>query len=232
MLLASEITAATTATVPSAEADGRPLTLQMKKQIMSVLAVVWLLGSGWALYQLQTADQRLFDPTVLETEDYPIDRVQAVLSQSLPQTGTPLIVHAFDDRCACAESARQHLVSMQERIREAGAQVVFLARPDDEARAKLAADEFAREANVTVAGVVVDQRQSLVPASPAAVVVSEVGELIYLGPYSAGGACVTSLGGFVESSLRISPDDFQGTWVNRAVMGCYCDWRAPQANTV
>ncbi len=209
------------------QTEGASRDLQRKRVLISLLAVVWLLGSGWTLYALQTADQRLFDPTVLTTPDYPLSEVKLTLLQSLPDTGTALIVHAWDERCSCAESALQHLVSMRSQILEAGARVVLLARPEDAERAEIAAERLAQESGMPMAGVILDEGQALVPASPAAMVVSAGGDLVYLGPYSAGGACVTSLGGFVESSLRVAPEDFQDTWVNRSVMGCYCDWRQP-----
>lgn len=199
--------------------------LQRKRWFIGLLAIVWLVGSGWLLFQLQTAGQRMFDPSLMQTPDYPTGAVVETLQRILPDTGTPLVIHVWDDRCDCAAAAWSHLVSMKDRILAAGAQVVFLARPGDRERAEAASLALSLESGIPVAGVVVDEQRSLVPASPAAMVVSQAGELVYLGPYSAGGACVSSLGGFVESSLRMASGTNGDPWVNRAAIGCYCDWR-------
>lgn len=207
------------------------LSLQHKRLMMGVFAVIWLVGSGWLLFELQTAGQRMFDPSLMDTPDYPTDVVMTTLKRSLPDTDSPLVVHVWDDRCACADAARLHLISMKDRILEAGAQVVLLARPGDRERAESAAAALSLESGIPVAGVVVDKERNLVPASPAAMVVSEAGELVYLGPYSAGGACVSSLGGFVESSLRMAGSASGDPWVNRAAIGCYCDWRDGESSS-
>lgn len=195
-----------------------------KHIVMAVIAIIWLLGSGYVLFSYQTDGQRMFDPSLLETPDYPVGQLQRQLLDVLPDMGVPLVVHAWDADCACAAAAREHLVSMAPRIQEAGAELVLLVKPGAADFAAAEAERLAAELDVPLAGVVVDHQQNLVPASPAAMVIAETGQLVYLGPYSAGGACVSTLGGFVESSLRVVRQGITEPWVNRAAIGCYCDW--------
>jgi hypothetical protein len=193
---------------------------------MAGLAVVWLLGMGWALFQLQTAGQRLFDPAVLEGTEIPDQELAQRLRDAVPTSGQPLLIHAWDDGCECADAAWQHLLSITDRVVESGVGVVLLVRPDAIGRAELAQQQ-AIAAGLPVVSLLVDTKAELMPASPAAAVLGGSGELLYLGPYSAGGSCVTSIGGFVESTLGslAEPMGARSAWINRTAIGCYCDWR-------
>ena len=202
-----------------------------RRWLMSFIAIVWLIGTGAIIYQLESARVQLFDPSILEDQAYPLDTVRAGLRASLPQTNNRFIVHAWDDRCDCAELAINHLVSMRDQIEDAEAKVVFLVQPQDRQHGEAAAQAFAANSGIDVAGVIVDHDENWVPSSPAAIVVGEQGELIYLGPYASGSDCAATPGGFVETSLRLTGIEAQKTWINRAVVGCYCDWHSNTEST-
>nr|WP_267135577.1 DUF6436 domain-containing protein [Pseudoalteromonas sp. L21] len=62
---------------------------------------------------------------------------------------------------------------------------------------------------------------SLIPAQPAAVLISDNQELAYAGPLSKGLAC-SSQNGFVELVIKNLRAGFNSQFVNSNAKGCYC----------
>lgn len=61
-----------------------------------------------------------------------------------------------------------------------------------------------------------------VPASPAVVVISDTGQLSYLGPYSSGAFC-TADNGLVEPFIKGQSQILPGAVIVTDAIGCYCN---------
>jgi hypothetical protein len=107
------------------------------------------------------------------------------------------VVHFTQDNCQCNQVAQEHVDSV----------------------VKLAVQQGYDNAQVMLAkGAAITQ---YIPATPAIAVFDNVGELVYLGPYSAGYTC--SVGdGIVESYLTGGVKKAPEAMVLTNTEGCYC----------
>jgi len=200
---------------------------KVRTLIVSALVLSWLLLSGYALFDLQTSQLRLFDESVLTSaEPFPVDQLTR---QYLAASGVPdhaVMFHAWDPGCACSEASLLHLARLASELAAHGVEVAVVtpALIDEGQRAR-----FVRTTGVQPVAWFVDAGKSYLPASPAAIVVAANGQPVYVGPYAAGAACVSGSGGFVESAIRAVDKTPADVFVNRTVSGCYCAWQTDRS---
>lgn len=197
--------------------------------IVGTVAALWLGLSGFALYSFQTAGQRLFDPQVMASEDsFSVEAAQRHLRELVQNTASPTLIFPWDPACSCSPAAVEHLISTAELLTESGTQVTLLVKPKDLA----AGQDLAAQLRQTTGLEHVTVREEagstpLIASSPGAFLLGQNQELVYFGPWSSGGACVTGIGGFVESALLALDTVSPHPVVNRAAVGCYCQWNDP-----
>lgn len=211
--------------LPISQRDGA-LTphLRRKQRFMALLAACWLVGSGWLLFSLQTQDQQLFDPSLLRDDDtFSASQLADSIAATLGTHNKPLLIHAWDANCPCSAATIDHLKQLKPLIARSGARVLLTANGMDLAGTVQAAQNLSAATGIEFEAI--EFPLSLVPSSPAAVLVDAQGKLVYWGPYAAGGACVSGSGGFVESALASLDQDQTETLINRTTVGCYCTWQ-------
>ena len=197
-----------------------------RTKLLAVAAVgsLWLIGSGVALYSLQVADQQLFDPRLLDANDaFEPQRVANDFS-TLTQGSASTLLVPWDPDCSCTPAAEEHLLATAPLLRQHNADVVVVTKVEHVERAHAYA-AILEKTGLSIKVATDDAHPTLIPSSPAAVLLSNINELVYFGPWSSGGSCVTGIGGFVESALLTLSEDVQPVVVNRAAVGCYCPWR-------
>lgn len=195
---------------------------------VSLMAAAWLILSGYLLFTFQTADQVLFDARVTSSQDdFSVEKFGAQLDDLIGELRGPVLIVALDLRCACTQAVIDHLRDLEPMLVSSGVAVQLLS-PNSQAReAKTLAENLKRETglNVKLAPNGADSVDFY--SSPAAAVLNDRRELVYYGPWSAGGACVAGVGGFVESAIKALDSNDAYTIVNRAAVGCYCRWGRP-----
>lgn len=106
------------------------------------------------------------------------------------------VIHFVDESCACYEVSKVHRQSVE------------------------ALAEFEGMVNRHVNWD--DSMKQMIPASPAVAVISESGQLVYLGPYSSGAFC-TADNGLVEPFIKSERQAMPGAMVVTDSVGCYCN---------
>lgn len=107
------------------------------------------------------------------------------------------VVHFSDNACSCNPVAEAHIKSVKKLALQQG----FVNQDID-------MDKF-------------PELQSILPSTPAIAVFDGQGELVYLGPYSAGYACTVG-NGIVESYIAGKNAKAPGATVLSGTKGCYC----------
>ena len=159
---------------------------------------LWLLGI--VIASRYFIDSRLvtFDPqqklTGLSNE-----RIVEQVSHIKALAGTDLrntIVHFTTPGCSCDQFSVEHKAGINYQAKLDGFKVINL------------------ELDPT--------QSSLIPSSPAVLVLDELGKLIYLGPYSIGLSCTQS-NGYIELALANYKKGFNSKLIINQASGCYCN---------
>lgn len=201
------------------------LSRQKKFVLVAVIATAWIVPSGQLLYTIETREQRIFDPRILAAQDpFSSLAVEHQFTQLAPDLETTTVFYPWDPNCDCTSAAVEHIRNLAATLKAHNAQVVIVSQPEHRLAAERLAGELRAVDNMRITVASSKGLDELIPASPAAAVLSADQRLIYFGPWSAGAACVAGTRGFVESALRALSEPNPATVVNRTAMGCYCPW--------
>jgi len=105
------------------------------------------------------------------------------------------IIHFTGDNCACDAFSENHKREIDQRAKLEGFKVL----------------------NIHLA----KNSTSIIPSTPAILIVGKMKELLYLGPYSVGLACSQS-NGYVETILNNYAKGFRSELIVNKAEGCYC----------
>lgn len=117
--------------------------------------------------------------------------------QKLTGSNQAKVLHFFNKNCNCNSVAEEHIKSVK----------------------KLALQQGFVNQHIEVDSN--SELQSILPSTPAIAVFDGQGELVYLGPYSAGYACTVG-NGIVESYITGRNAKAPGATVLSETKGCYC----------
>lgn len=119
--------------------------------------------------------------------------------RSLPQLSQldfkNILIHFTSEDCECTQYSENHKKEITEQARQSGFQVINVQLPK--------------------------KFETIIPATPSILIVANVDELLYFGPYSAGLACSES-NGFVELALNNYSNGFNSDLIVSNLTGCYC----------
>ncbi len=222
-------------------ADNKPLKLAL----VSCIAALWLGLSGFTLYNLQTADQQIFDPRLLvDDDDFSADETANFFAQLATQARTDqqqaILVFPVDPSCQCTKAAISHLESISPTLAATGTGVLLLTPQGKSAAGEALAHQLSATTGLSVSAAnweattrsTISRTANIVPSSPAAILLSASNDLVYFGPWSSGGACIAGIGGFVESALKAMDQSALDPVFNRAAVGCYCEWNSAAPPTI
>lgn len=167
-----------------------------KKQFQILLLVLWLSLVFVAAVYFISKRIAAFDPnlTLLNTQHASI-MAQVKKIPGLEATNlSDTIVHFTQQGCHCTRFSDQHKQQINRSANEDNFNVLNI---------ELSAD-------------------SIIPSTPAILIVDKLGQLMYLGPYSKGLEC-TKTNGFVELVLNNYQQGFNSKLVVSQAQGCYCN---------
>lgn len=107
-----------------------------------------------------------------------------------------VIIHITSENCSCTQFSEEHKKSINETALKAGFAIVNITLPE--------------------------KLNSIIPSTPAILMLDEMSELLYFGPYSAGLACTES-NGYIETVLNNYNMGFSSNLMINDVNGCYCN---------
>ena len=128
-------------------------------------------------------------------EHFDVDFTEKV--QQLVETSQSKVIHFTATNCQCNTVAKEHIESVEKLARQHGFNNVTV--------------------NVAEHQLLLD----VIPATPAVAVFDDSGELIYLGPYSAGYSCNVG-SGIVESYVSGKVGKTPSATILSETKGCYC----------
>lgn len=175
-----------------------PVSNRTIKPYHYVILVLWLVSVIFASRYFFNLRLVTFDPqnklTGLESGQLveQVTKSYALSGRDLRNT----IVHFTSPDCFCDEYSREHKAAIDYQAKLDGFKVLNLEL------------DFAQP--------------NLIPSSPAILVLDDLGELLYLGPYSIGLACAES-NGFIELALANYKKGFNSNLVVNQATGCYCN---------
>lgn len=105
------------------------------------------------------------------------------------------IVHFTSNDCSCTQYSEEHKASINKKARVDGFNIININLPSD--------------------------LLTIIPSTPAILIIDKVEELLYFGPYSVGLACSES-NGYVEVVLQNYAQGYNSDLVISEVKGCYC----------
>jgi hypothetical protein len=106
------------------------------------------------------------------------------------------VVHFTSNDCLCTQYSDEHKAVINKKARLGGFNIINI---------KLSADLL-----------------TIIPSTPAILIVDDLDELLYFGPYSVGLACSES-NGYVEAVLQNYAQGHNSSLVISDVKGCYCN---------
>lgn len=159
---------------------------------------LWLVLTFIAAIYFISSRLTLFDPQMkLTGKDSHF--VIKQLKQSVELMDVDLrntIIHFTSNNCACSQYSEEHKESINNQAKLAGFNVINI---------NLAADFL-----------------TIIPSTPAILILNEIENLLYFGPYSTGLACSES-NGYVETVLKNYAKGFNSDLMITDVKGCYCN---------
>jgi hypothetical protein len=201
--------------------------------VIGGIAAIWLMLSGLALYALQTADQRLFDPSILADNDrFSAHLLQQAFAALTPGATQAQLFFIVDPTCSCSEATIEHLQTLATELNERRVEVTLILPRESAQAGQSLAEALRSDHGIEVRLTNPESVNALIPSSPAAVLLNADLDLIYYGPWSAGAACVSGTSGFVESALKVLGDESPLAVINRSAVGCYCDWHSFESVTM
>lgn len=158
-----------------------------------VITLLWVIIVVATLVFAYTQQTDTFDPDNTLSQPNWLSLFQNTVGLNAVEGDTLYIVD--ENTCVCSARSQAHIQSLTDYAIEQGVKVVKLAPST--------------------------ALSSLIPAQPAAVLISANQELAYAGPLSKGLAC-SSQNGFVELVIKNLRAGFNSQFVNSNAEGCYC----------
>lgn len=167
--------------------------LTNKRYFIFVLIGVWLVVVVSGLVYFQLGQLKPFDEKkMLDRHNWFSQFKQQVVWQNKDKAQLLIIT---EDNCGCTIQAKPHLSALQ---------------------------RFAKNQGVEVQTIKLNsQLKSLVPATPAAVLIDKSGDFVYAGPLSEGLACAQG-SGFTEMAITNLKAGFNSSLLITDTRGCYC----------
>ena len=106
------------------------------------------------------------------------------------------IIHFTSENCACTQFSEAHKTSINNKAQADGFTVLNIHLP--------------RHA------------QTVIPSTPSIVIISEIENLLYFGPYSTGLAC-SETNGYIETVLQSYAKGYDANLIIDDAKGCYCN---------
>ncbi len=164
-----------------------------KRYFTFALIGVWLIFVVSGLVYFQLGQLKPFDENkMLEQKNWFSKFKHQVTWQGNDNAQLVIIT---EDSCGCTIQAQPHLFALQKYAQQQGIGVQTLALNT--------------------------QLKSVVPATPAAVLIDKNGEFVYAGPLSEGLACSQG-SGFVETVISNLQAGFNSSLLIADTKGCYC----------
>ena len=159
-----------------------------------VATLVWVASVVLALVFAYSQQSSTFDPDKKLAAANWLPTFQQSMELGINNVDTLYIID--ENTCVCSARSQPHISSLSSYAAEQGVKVIKL-KPKSAAAA-------------------------ILPAQPAAVLVSENQQLVYAGPLSKGPAC-SSQNGFVELVIANLRAGFNSQFINSDAEGCYCE---------
>lgn len=140
----------------------------------------------------------LFDPdmNLLESDSssfiQQVKEIEELKNVNLSKT----IIHFTSNNCACTQYSKEHKTSINKVANADGFTIININLPPD--------------------------LMTIIPSTPSILILNEVEELLYFGPYSLGLACTQS-NGYVEIVLKNYAQGYNSDLIISDVKGCYCN---------
>ena len=106
------------------------------------------------------------------------------------------IIHFTSNDCSCTQYSEEHKLAINKQAKSDGFDIININLPAD--------------------------LLTIIPSTPAILIVGGLEQLLYFGPYSAGLACSQS-NGYVEAVLQNYAQGYNSDLVISDVKGCYCN---------
>lgn len=106
------------------------------------------------------------------------------------------IIHFTSDGCTCSQYSEEHKNIINQQAEVDGFNVINIELPE----------------NVS----------TIIPSTPAILIISKTEDLLYLGPYSVGLACSES-NGFIEIVMKNYMKGYSASMIVNDAKGCYCN---------
>ncbi|WP_105173592.1 DUF6436 domain-containing protein [Pseudoalteromonas gelatinilytica] len=159
-----------------------------------VATLVWVASVVLALVFAYSQQASTFDPDKKLAAANWLPTFQQSMELGINNIDTLYIID--ENTCVCSARSQPHISSLSSYAAEQGVEVIKL-KPKSAVAA-------------------------ILPAQPAAVLVSENQQLVYAGPLSKGLAC-SSQNGFVELVIANLRAGFNSQFINSDAEGCYCE---------
>lgn len=159
---------------------------------------LWLVLTLIAAIYFITGRLTSFDPSMKimgKNSRFVIEQIQeidALKGVNLSNT----IIHFTSNDCSCTEFSNEHKASINQKAKLDDFNVINVNLPAD--------------------------ALTVIPSTPSILIVSEIEDLLYFGPYSVGLACSQS-NGYVETVLQNYAKGFNTDLVISDAKGCYCN---------
>lgn len=121
-----------------------------------------------------------------------IKKIEELKNISLSNT----IIHFTSDNCSCTKYSEDHKASINKKVKLDGFNIININLPSDSS--------------------------TIIPSTPAILIVDSKEELLYFGPYSVGLSCSES-NGYIEDVLQNYAKNYNSDLVISDVKGCYCN---------
>lgn len=168
-------------------------SLNNKQCVIIAVVTVWLALTVTGLVYFQLGQLSPFDPNKVLNKPGWFNNFKQLIEH--PQNKLATLIVVTDPDCGCTKQAEPHLKQLV---------------------------RFSSEHNIAVIKIEQSQTlQTLVPATPAAVVLDEEGKFVYAGPLSEGLGCAQG-SGFVETVITNLVAGFNSKLLLNDTKGCYC----------
>lgn len=212
---------------------------QIKVLVAYLALIFWLVGTAWAFYWFQTRDVRSFQPDLTGQLD---KAVFSFTSESLSQLmsrpdyarlgmmldgSKALVLHFWRPGCSCNRFNLPHVKSLVKTYQSQGIRFIVVTPGDTQTDADNLREQIKRKFGIHHLLVDQENRFTMVPAAPAAVVITGTSQqpaVRYFGAYSFSALCGPDDGSYVETALDSILQSKPGPVGGVDGRGCFCGW--------
>lgn len=212
------------------------MNVKTRQGIALVILCTWLGSAVAGFWWFELRNLRPFNPqssvnglVLFEASARSVFNSRSLSNSDLPDGVT--VVHFWNPDCACNRFNESHVREIIERYSKTGIRFAVVVKP----QTKYTRHELRQlaEQRLGISQLIDADDKWLddlnIPASPAALVLNESGEIAYFGPYSDGAFCSSRGSRFIENTLDALLKGDVSSQLNMAAYGCYCDWKTPNA---